>query len=124
MAEGYLRERYGDRYEAFSAGTEVTKVHPVAVLVMKEIGIDISSQRSKLIDEFYDSAIDTVVTVCDSTRGYCPFFPGDHEEIHFSFPDPSGLTGTDDEILAGFRTIRDEITAWIDRTFGDVQDRT
>jgi thioredoxin type arsenate reductase len=119
MAEGYLNARFGDRYEAFSGGTEITEVHPVAVAVMKEIGIDISGQRSKLIDEFYHKPMDIVVFVCDSAKGFCPFFPGIHEEIHFSFPDPSGLTGTDDEILAGFRTIRDAIIAWIETTFGD-----
>ena len=118
MAEGYLRARYGDRYEAFSGGTEVTKVHPAAIEVMDEIGIDISSHRSKLIDEFYHKPIDIVVTVCDSAKGFCPFFPGKHEEIHYSFPDPSELTGTEEEVLSGFRLIRDNITAWIDETFG------
>ncbi len=118
MAEGYMNTRYGDRFEAFSGGTEVTKVHPVAITVMKEIGIDISSHRSKLIDEFYHTPIDIVMTVCDSAKGFCPFFPGKHEEIHFSFPDPSGLTGTDEEIHAGFREIRDAIRSWIDPTFG------
>lgn len=119
IAEGYLRTRYGERFDAFSGGTEVTKVHPVAIAVMNEIGIDISSHRSKLIDEFYHTPIDIVVTVCDSAKGFCPFFPGKHEDIHFSFPDPSGLTGTDEEVLAGFRMIRDEIISWIDRTFGE-----
>jgi arsenate reductase len=118
MAEGYLRARYGDRYEAFSGGTEVTRVHPVAIEVMKEIGIDISSHRSKMIDEFYHKPIDIVVTVCDSAKGACPFFPGKHEDIHYSFPDPSGLTGTDEEVLLGFRLIRDNIITWIDETFG------
>ncbi len=118
MAESYLRARYGDRYEVFSGGTEVTRVHPVAIEVMKEIGIDISSHRSKLIDEFYHKPIDIVVTVCDSAKAVCPFFPGKHEDIHYSFPDPSGLTGSDEEVLAGFRLIRDNITTWIDETFG------
>ena len=102
IAEGYLRTRYGERFDAFSGGTEVTKVHPVAIAVMNEIGIDISSHRSKLIDEFYHTPIDIVVTVCDSAMGFCPFFPGKHEEIHFSFPDPSGLTGPVEEVFAGF----------------------
>ena len=118
MAEGYMRARYGDRYEAFSGGTEVTRVNPVAIEVMKEIGIDISSHHSKLIDEFYHKPIDIVVTVCDSAKAVCPFFPGKHEDIHYSFPDPSGLIGTDEEIRAGFRLIRDNITIWIDETFG------
>ena len=121
MAEGYLRARYGDRYEVFSGGTRITRVHPVAIAVMKEIGIDISSHRSKLIDEFYGKGIETVVTVCDAADKVCPFFPGAKEEIHKSFPDPSAFTGSDEEIRAGFRNVRDEIIRWIDDTFGKVQ---
>ena len=120
MAEGYLRARYGDRFEAFSCGTEITNVHPAAIAVMKEIGVDISHHTSKLIDEFYQMPIDVVVTVCDRNKAFCPFFPGNYEEVHFSFSDPSEFTGTNDEILAGFRTIRNEIAVWIDRTFGDM----
>jgi arsenate reductase len=76
MAEGYLRARYGNRYVTSSGGTQVMRVHPVAIEVMKDIGIDISSQRSKRIDEFYHKPIDIVVTVCDSAKAVCPFFPG------------------------------------------------
>ena len=113
-----MRAKYGDRYEAFSGGTEITRVHPMAIAVMKEIGIDISGHRSKLTDEFYGKGIDTVVTVCDAANKVCPFFPGAKEEIHESFPDPSGLTGSEDEVRAGFRRVRDEIIRWIDATFG------
>lgn len=118
MAEGYMDTKYGDRYEVFSAGTEVTRVHPVAIEVMKEIGIDISSHRSKLLDEFFGQGIGTVVTVCDSAQKACPFFPGAKEVMHQSFPDPSGFTGSDEEIRAGFRSVRDEIIRWIDEMFG------
>jgi len=118
MAEGYMRAKYGDRYEVFSAGTEVTRVHPMAIAVMKEVGIDISRHRSKLLDDFFDQGIDTVVTVCDSSQGVCPFFPGVKEEIHQGFPDPSKITGSEEEILAGFRDVRDQIIRWIDTTFG------
>jgi len=118
MAEGYMRAKYGDRYEAYSGGIEVTRVHPVAIEVMKEIGIDISGHRSKLIDEFFGKGITTVVTVCDAANKSCPFFPGATEEIHQSFPDPSVFTGSDEEIRAGFRRVRDEIIRWIDVTFG------
>ncbi len=76
MAEGYLRVRYGTMFDVGSAGTEVRKVHPLAVAVMEEIGVDISGHRSKLIDEFFDRSPDIVVTVCDSARQACPFFPG------------------------------------------------
>jgi arsenate reductase len=118
MAEGYMNATYGDRYDVFSGGTEVTRVHPMAIAVMQEIGIDISGHRSKLIDEHYGKGIETVVTVCDSAQKACPFFPGAKEEIHQSFPDPSAFTGSDEEIRAGFRKVRDEIIQWIDETFG------
>ena len=118
MAEGYMKATYGDRYEVFSGGTEVTRVHPMAIEVMKEIGIDISGHRSKLIDEFFGKGIGTVVTVCDSAQKACPFFPGAEEVIHQGFPDPSALNGSDEEIVAGFRRVRDEIILWIDSTFG------
>ena len=118
MAEGYMKSKYGDRYEVFSAGTEVTRVHPMAIAVMQEIGIDISGHRSKLTDEFYGTGIETVVTVCDAANKACPFFPGAQEVIHQSFPDPSAFTGSDEEVRAGFRSVRDEIIRWIDGTFG------
>jgi arsenate reductase (thioredoxin) len=118
MAEGYLRSRYGDRYDSFSAGTEVSTVSPYAVRAMLEIGIDISRQRSKSLDEFDGKKMDVVVTVCDSAKAVCPFFPGAKKTLHMSFPDPMGFLGSDDEVLEGFRTVRDEITRWIDSTFG------
>jgi len=118
MAEGYMNAKYGDRYEVFSAGTEVTRVHPMAIEVMKETGIDISGHRSKLIDEHFGKGIETVVTVCDSAQKACPFFPGAKGVIHQSFPDPSAFTGTDEEVRAGFRKVRDEIIRWIDGTYG------
>ncbi len=118
MAEGYMNAKYGDRYEVFSGGTEPGQVHPMAIAVMKEIGIDISGHRSKLIDEVFGQGIETVVTVCDSTQKACPFLPGATEEIHQGFPDPAAFTGSDEEIRAGFRRVRDEITRWIDKTFG------
>jgi arsenate reductase len=118
IAEGYMKVKYGDRYEVFSGGTEVTRVHPMAIAVMKEIGIDISQHRSKLIDEFYGLGIETVVTVCDAANKACPFFPGAKEVIHQSFPDPLAFTGSDDDVQAGFRQVRDEIVQWIDATFG------
>ena len=118
MAEGYMKSKYGDRYEVFSAGTEVTRVHPMAITVMQEIGIDISGHRSKLTDEFYGTGIETVITVCDAANKACPFFPGAQEVIHQSFPDPSAYKGSDEEVRAGFRRVRDEIIRWIDVTFG------
>lgn len=118
MAEGYMNAKYGNHYEVFSGGTEVTRVHPMAIAVMQEIGIDISGHRSKLIDDLFGKGIETVVTVCDSAQKACPFFPGAQEVIHQSFPDPSAFKGSDEEVRAGFRKVRDEIIRWIDATFG------
>jgi arsenate reductase len=119
MAEGYMKAKYSERYEVFSGGTEIAQVHPLAIAVMQEIGIDISGHRSKLIDEFYGLGIDTVVMVCDAANKSCPFFPGANEEIHESFPDPSAFTGSDEEVRAGFHHVRDEIIRWIDTNFGN-----
>jgi arsenate reductase len=117
MAEGYMQAKYGDSYDVFSGGTDVTRVHPMAIEVMKEIGIDISQHRSKLIDEFYGLGIETVITVCDAANKACPFFPGAKEVVHQSFPDPSAFNGSDEEIRTGFRRVRDEIIQWIDKYF-------
>ncbi|RXE56833.1 ArsC family transcriptional regulator [Methanoculleus taiwanensis] len=116
MAEGYLNARYGDCYTAFSAGTVPEVLNPYAVRAMSEIGVDISGQRSKDIAEFDEQEMDYLVAVCEG--GLCPLFPWAKEEIHKEFPDPSKLTGTDEEIMAGVRRIRDEIGSWIDETFG------
>lgn|GEM_PF-983840 len=117
MAEGYLRAAYGHLFEVGSAGTEARGLHAWAVVVMKEIGIDISGQRSRLIGEFFDWRTDIVVTVCDTAHQTCPFVPGVKNRIHASFPDPSACTGTPDECLARFRQVRDKIIAWIDTSF-------
>jgi arsenate reductase len=114
MAEGYMNAKYGDRYEVFSGGTVITRVHPMTIAVMKELGIDISGHRSKLIDEYFGKGIETVITVCDSAQNACPFFPGAKTVIHISFPDPSACTGTSDECLLQFREVRDAIILWID----------
>ena len=118
MAEGYLNARYGDRYEAFSAGTAPGTLNPYAVRAMAEIGIDISGHRAKDLGEFDEQEMDCLVAVCEG--GVCPLFPWAKKEIHQEFPDPSKLTGTDEEIMAGVRGIRDAITGWIDTTFGAV----
>ncbi len=114
IAEGYLKNRYGDRYTAYSAGTEITRVHPLAIEVMNECGIDISGQRSKALTEFFDSDIDIVVTVCDGAKAVCPVFPGAKRTIHQEFTDPSAATGSDEEKREIFRRVRDDIIQWID----------
>lgn len=119
MAEGLLRYLYGDRFEVYSAGTEPSFVRPQAIEVMKELGIDISAYRSKSVDEFSKKELDYIVTVCDNAGKTCPFLPGGKSYIHQSFNDPSALQGDADEILAGFRRIRDEIKVWIEDYFND-----
>lgn len=114
MAEGYLRSRYGEQYEVYSAGTEVTQVHPLAIDVMQEIGVDISGHRSKGLVEFFDIDIDIVVTVCDGAKAVCPAFPGGKKLLHQSFSDPSSDSGSEEERIQVFRSIRDEIVGWID----------
>ena len=118
MAEGYVRARYGDRYEVFSAGIKVTGVHPIAIAVMKEIGMDISGQRSKTLSEFGGREMDLVVTVCDHARAACPFFPWAKETLHVAFPDTSTETGSEERITNAFREVRDQITEWIDDYIG------
>lgn len=115
MAEGYLRTRYGDRFEAYSAGTQVSTISSYAIRVMQEIGVDISGQRSKALKEVAGVEMDIAVIVCDAAKSACPFFPWAKETIHASFRNPKEFSGTDDEIIAGFREVRDEITGWIDR---------
>jgi len=117
MAEGFLRVLKGDRYEAFSAGTEPRGVNPCTVRVMAEAGVDLTGHRSKSVDEFRDMAFDEVVTVCDSARESCPVFLGGGRKRHQSFPDPSLLEGTEEEILAGFRSVRDAIRGWVQEQF-------
>jgi len=117
MSEGLLRALYGDRYEAYSAGTEVTRVNPYVAKSMAQIGIDLSAHRSKSVEEFRGMEFDYVVTVCDNARENCPFFPG-KQIIHHSFSDPSRFTGTEEEILQGVAKVREEIKAWIIETFG------
>lgn len=117
MGEAFLRSLYGDFYESYSAGTHPTRIHPIAKKVMKEIGIDLSKQYSKSIDEFIDKKFDFVVTVCDKAKETCPFFPGAKKILHKSFKDPTQFQGSDEEILNAFRSLRDEIKKWIENTF-------
>lgn len=116
MAEGLLRAKFGDLYDVSSAGTNPTKINPYAVRVLKEIGIDISGQPSKNLNEFRNKKIDIVVTVCDSVRDSCPFFSGGRI-IHRGFQDPSVVRETEEEKLAAFRKSRDEIGDWLKMYF-------
>lgn len=111
MAEGFLRAIAGDRFEAASAGTEATRVHPLAIQAMGEVGIDVSGHTSKTIDVFLGRPWDYVITVCDSASERCPVFPGRTTRIHWSLDDPSQAAGTEEERLNTFRRVRDEISA-------------
>jgi arsenate reductase len=117
MAEAFLNSHYGDRYKAQSAGIKPKEVNLYAIKVMGEIGIDITNHRSKSIEEFRDENFDYVVTVCDQAKESCPFFPGE-VLIHNGFEDPSKFRGTQEEMLAKTRRVRDEIIAWV-KTFAD-----
>jgi len=117
MAEGLLRYYYGDKFDVYSAGAKETSVHPLAVEVMKEIGIDISNQRSKLVSEFFGQSFDYVITLCgDYSKEMCPAFIGEvkKEKLHWNFPDPVEAEGTLEEKLNFFRKVRDDIKKKID----------
>jgi len=110
MAEGILRAAAGDILDVQSAGAKPAGfVHPLATQVMTEIGIDISQHRSKHLNEFLNQPVETVITVCDSANQVCPLFPGQANRHHWSFVDPAHIPGTDEEKLAVFRRVRDEI---------------
>jgi arsenate reductase len=117
MAEGILRHLYGDRFDVSSAGTEPSRLNPYAVRVMDEIGMDISRYTSKNLDIYAGMHFDYVVTVCDRANEACPVFTGGGKKLHKGFPDPAGFIGKDEEIMAGFRTVRDEIKCWIESEF-------
>ena len=114
MAEGLLRHLASDRFEAHSAGTEATRVRPLAIKAMGELGIDISTQTSKTLDGYVDQRFDYVITVCDDANESCPIFPNATHRLHWSLPDPSKLTGTDEQQLAVYRQVRDELRARIE----------
>ena len=111
MAEGLLRHDAGDRFDVFSAGVEPTAVRPLAVAAMREVGIDISEQRSKSIAEFADQKFDYVITVCDNANQQCPMFPGKAERIHWSIEDPAEAAGDEQAKLGVFRRVRDTLRA-------------
>ena len=116
IAEAFLNALCGDRYEAKSAAITPTQINPYVVKAMAEIGIDLSTHRSKSIMEFQGKTFDYVVTVCDAAREVCPFFPGE-KEIHKSFPDPAAFKGAEAEVLRRVRVLRDEIREWVENTF-------
>ena len=111
MAEGFLRAMAGDRFEAGSAGTEKTSVNPLAVRAMAELGIDLGGHTSKVYADVEVPAWDYLITVCDDANERCPWVPGSVQRLHWSFPDPSRASGTEEERLVVFRRVRDQIQA-------------
>lgn len=124
MAEGYLRHVASDKYEALSAGIEPKGLNPLAIEAMREIGIDISQQKSKDVTTFLDAAIPYVITVCDNAKEHCPVFSGTFKSLHWSFEDPAAAVGTHDEKLAVFRRVRDRIRRKIQELLAETSDRS
>lgn len=117
MAEGLLKHITKYEYEVFSAGTKPSIVRPEAIKVLSEIGIDISANRSKSVDEFADQKIEYVLTVCDNAKENCPYFPADTNLIHHSFDDPAAVEGDEKIRLTAFRKVRDEVKDYIQNEF-------
>lgn len=109
MAEGLLRTLGGPQFAALSAGTEATQVRPLAIRAMAEVGIDISGQQSKTLDRYLGEVFAAVITVCDDANETCPVFYGARRRLHWSLPDPSRATGTEEEQLAVYREVRDAL---------------
>lgn len=121
MAEALTNHFLGNHYQAFSAGTEATRVNPLAAQVLTELSIDTSPLRSKTMDEFAGEQLDYVITLCGYANEKCPLFFGGVQRLHRGFDDPSRLTGSEEEILPEFRRVRDEIKNWILDYFGGEQ---
>jgi arsenate reductase len=115
MAEGLLRDLAGDRFEVHSAGTEATHVRPLAIRAMDEVGVDITGQESKTLERYLEEPFNYVITVCDEANEACPYFPGAKNRLHWSLEDPSRAEGSEEERLAVFRRVRDEIREHIER---------
>lgn len=113
IAHGYLEHfTNSDKVKVYSAGVETHGVNPKAIAIMKEDGIDISHHTSNNIDEYFDIPFDYVITVCDNAKERCPFFPTEAQKFHYNFPDPAKATGTEEEILAEFRKVREQIKVY------------
>jgi len=120
MAEGFIRALADERFEVQSAGTEATRVHPLAVRAMDEVEIDLRRHTSKTLDRFLGDKWDYLITVCDNANERCPLFPGAAARLHWSFDDPSAAQGTEEERLAAFRRVRDAIRTQLDKWLREV----
>ena len=113
MAEAFLKRITFNRVEVFSAGIKPGNVHPMGIRVMKELGIDISKNRSKSVNEFYHDRFDYVITIDDDAREKSPTFQGSHTKIHKSLEDPADLKGSESDKIESFRVTRDQIKDWL-----------
>ena len=118
-----MRELYNSRYEAYSAGIEPTQVHTCTIIVMREAGVDISTYHSKSLEEFDGQQFDYVVTLCADAQDACPIFLGGDTYLHHAFDDPAQVkeAATEIDVCSQFRTVRDQLKAWIDVTFGTAE---
>ena len=125
MAEAFLKKYGGDQYDAYSAGTEPKGIHPYTERVMEEVGISLSGQHSKHVKEYMGKVhFGYLITLCDEAEESCPTtFPGVGKRIHWSFEDPSAFTGSEDEKLAKFREVRNQIEQYIKTWLAEVQDK-
>jgi arsenate reductase (thioredoxin) len=121
MAEGLLRSMAGDGVVVRSAGIEAGRLRPEAVTVMSELGLDISAQRSKSVDELAGERFDVVVTTCDEAKEACPLFPGAFETLHWGLPDPAAVEGDEPTRLEAFREVRDELWAHVAELARDLE---
>ena len=112
LLHGYLAQALGDRAAVYSAGVEVHGLNPRAVRVMAEDGVDISTHTSNHVDEYAAVPFDYVITVCDHANEVCPVFPSTAKKMHHNFPDPAKATGSEEEIMAQFRSVRDQVKAY------------
>ncbi len=120
MAEGLLKHITKDEYEVFSAGTKPSHVRPEAIKVLAEVGIDISRNRSKSVDEFARQKINFVLTVCDNAKEVCPYFPAKTKLIHHSFEDPAEIQGDEETRIEAFRQTRDQIRKYLENSFCEI----
>ena len=119
MAEAFLKTLFPERFEVYSAGTQPGKLNPFVVKAMVEVGMDISGNHTKSVDEFKGDKFDLVVTVCDQAKETCPYFPGAKDYLHRNFEDPSTFTGSEEEIMEKVRQVRENIKNWVLETFGE-----
>ncbi len=115
LAEGYLRHFHGEKANVHSAGVETHGVNPRAIATMKEDGIDISAHTSNHVDEYLHIPFDLILTVCDHASERCPIFPSKAKRVHHNFTDPAKVTGTEEEIMAKFRKVREDIKAYCEK---------